>query len=85
MKVLHSAARLVGRQPKFSPITAYMRNVLHRLPTSRRIQYRNTAMVSRCVLHCAPSYLHDLCCPVLVVEARRVLRSAVSFWFLRPI
>src|SRR6218665_4025402 len=28
-RVLRSAARLVGRLPKFSPITAYMRDILH--------------------------------------------------------
>src|SRR6218665_1837462 len=49
------AARLVGGLSKFSSITAYMRDVLHWLPISERIQYRITAMVSRCVLGCAPS------------------------------
>src|SRR6218665_1045925 len=34
-----------------------------------------TALVSRCVLRCAPSYLHDLCCPVSVLGAPWVLRS----------
>ena len=68
------------RQPKFSPITACMRDVLHWLPISLRIQYRirPTAMVSRCVLRCAPYFLHYLCCP-----ARRVLHSAASFWVSR--
>src|SRR6218665_4207243 len=56
-RVLRSAARLVGGLSKFSSITAYMRDVLHWLPISERIQYRITAMVSRCVLGCAPSYL----------------------------
>src|SRR6218665_3718889 len=49
-RVLRSAARLVGGLSKFSSITAYMRDVLHWLPISERIQYRITAMVSRCVL-----------------------------------
>src|SRR6218665_1522198 len=65
-RVLRSASRLVGRLPKFSSVTAYthLRDVLHWLPTciSQRIQYRITAMVFRCVLRCAPSYLRDLCC-----------------------
>src|SRR6218665_1064162 len=43
---MRSAARLVGRLPKFSSITAYMRDVLHWLPISQRIQYHITAMVS---------------------------------------
>src|SRR6218665_2606641 len=49
-RVLRSAARLVWGLSKFSSITAYMRDVLHWLPISERIQYRITAMVSRCVL-----------------------------------
>ena len=56
-RVLRSAARLVGRllKFKFSPITAYMRDVhVLWLPISQRIQYRITALVSRCVLRCAP-------------------------------
>src|SRR6218665_2059396 len=74
-RVLRSAARLVGRLSKFSSITAYMRDVQHWLPSSQRIQYRITAMVSG-VFRCALSYLCDLCCPVSVLAARRVLRSA---------
>src|SRR6218665_1225069 len=58
-------------------ITGYMCDVLHWLPISQQIQYRITAMVSRCVLCCAPFYL---CCPPSVLEAPRV-----SFWSLGPI
>src|SRR6218665_2035487 len=83
-RVLRSAARLVGELSKFSSITAYMCDVLHWLPISERIQYRITAMVSRCVLGCAPSYLRVLCCPVSVLVARRVLRSAARGEFLVP-
>src|SRR6218665_387114 len=45
-------------------------------PVSQRIQYRITATVCRCVLRYAPSYLCNLCCPVSVLAARGVLRSA---------
>src|SRR6218665_652122 len=79
-RVLRLAARLVGGGLSkfcfFTLIPAYMRDVLHWLPISQRIQYRITAMVSHCVLRCAPSYLCHLCCPVSVLAARRVLRSA---------
>src|SRR6218665_3685762 len=61
-----------------------MRDVLHWLPISERIQYRITAIVSRCVLGCTPSYLRDFCCPVSVLAARRVLRSAARGEFLVP-
>src|SRR6218665_354226 len=59
----------------------YLRN---QLPISQRIQYRITALVSRCVLRCAPSYFRDLCCPVSVWAACRVLRSAARGELLVP-
>src|SRR6218665_4530 len=55
-----------------------------KLPISQRIQYRITALVSRCILRCAPSYLRDLCCPVSVLAARWVLRSAARGVLLVP-
>ena len=58
--------------------------MIHWLPISQRIQYRVTAMVSCCVLRSAPSYLCDLCCPVSVLAARRVIRSAARGELLVP-
>src|SRR5688572_8455141 len=83
-RVLRSAARLIGRLPKFSPVSAYIRDVLHWLPISQRISYRTAAVVSRCVLGCAPSYLRDLCRPVSDVAARRALRSTTRGELLIP-
>ena len=83
-QILRSAARLVGRLPKFSSITSYMRDVLHWVPISQQIQYRITAMVSWCVLHCNPSQLCDLCCPMSVLAAHQVLRSAARGELLVP-
>ena len=83
-RVLRSAARLIGRLPKFSPVSAYIRDVLHWLPISQRISYRTAAVVSRCVLGCAPSYLRDLCRPVSDVAARRALRSTTRGELLVP-
>lgn len=48
--VLRSAARLIGRLPRFYCVTAYMHNVLHWLTICQRIQYRIPARDSRCVL-----------------------------------
>src|SRR6218665_1111885 len=53
-------------------------------PVSQRIQYRITATVCRCVLRYAPSYLCNLCCPVSVLAARGVLRSAAKGELLVP-
>src|SRR6218665_2585472 len=75
-RVLRSAAHLVGRLPNFSSTTAYMHDELHWLPISQRIQYRITAMVSRCVLRCTPL--------TFVTVHRRVLRSAAKGELLVP-
>ena len=83
-RVLRSAARLIGHVPKFSPVSAFMRDVLHWLPMQQRISYRIAALVSRCVAGFAPSYLRDLCCPVSLVPARRVLRSATRGELMVP-
>src|SRR6218665_3649097 len=58
------------------------------LPTSCTMYYigclslsgHNIVLLRWSVLRCAPSYLCDLCCPVSVLAAHRVLCSA-SFWF----
>src|ERR1043165_2332653 len=51
---------------------------------SQRISYRTAAVVSRCVLGCAPSYLRDLCRPVSDVVARRALRSTTRGELIVP-
>src|SRR6218665_2817343 len=48
------------------------------------IGYRITAMVSRCVLGCASSYLRDLCCQVSALATRWVLHSAARGELLVP-
>src|SRR5688572_29429107 len=83
-RVLRSAARLIGRIPKFGSVSAYMRDVLHWLPVAQRISYRIAALVSRFILGCAPSYLSDLYHPVSDVVARRALRSATTRQLVVP-
>ena len=83
-RVLRSAARLIGHIPKYAPVSAYMRDVLHWLPASQRISYRIAALVWRCLLGSAPSYLSDLCQPVSGILARRSLRSSAAGELLVP-
>src|SRR5688572_16436689 len=71
-------APLIVRIPNFGCVSAYMRDVLHWLSVAQRISYRVAALVSRCILGCAPSYLSDLCRPVSDAVARRALRSATT-------
>jgi hypothetical protein len=61
-----------------------MCDVLHWLPVAQRISYRVVALVWRCLLGCAPSYLCELCRPVSVVVARRNLRSSARGELLVP-
>ena len=83
-RVLRSAARLIGHIPKYAPVSAYMRDVLHWLPASQRISYRIAALVWRCLTGSAPSYLYDLCRPVSDLASRRALRSSTKGELLVP-
>ena len=75
-RVMRSAARLIGRIPKFDHVSKYMLEVLHWLPIRQRIDYRLASLVWRCQLGIAPTYLRDLCWPVSVAQGSRSLRSA---------
>ena len=76
-RILRAAARLIGHLPKFGHVTNYMLEVLHWLPVRQRIEYRISSLIWRCQLGLAPSYLLDLCRPVLSARTGRSLRSAV--------
>ena len=75
-RVLRSAARLIGRIPKFGHVSNYMLETLHWLPIRQRIAYRIASLVWRCQLGLAPSYLRDLCSPVSGAQGSRSLRSS---------
>ena len=75
---MRSAARLIGRIPKFDHVSNYMLEVLHWLPIRQRIDYRIASLVWRCQLGIAPTYLRDLCWPVSVAQGSRSLRSAAK-------
>src|SRR6218665_44395 len=64
MHLLRSAARLIGRIPKYDHISIYMRDILHWLPAQQRIEYRMAALVWRCLLGLAPAYLVEFCGPI---------------------
>ena len=83
-RILRSAARLVGRIPKFGHVSQYMRDVLHWLPSEQRISYRLAALVWRCILGFAPAYLRELCCPVVSARGSQSLRSSEQGLLLIP-
>src|SRR6218665_3041266 len=51
-------------------------NVLHWLPLQQRIIFCIGAMVWRCILGLAPTYLQDLCRPTPGTRGRSSLRSS---------
>src|SRR6218665_196052 len=63
-RVLRSAARLIGRIPKYDHISTYMRDILRWLPARQRIVYRMAALVWRCLLGLAPAYLVEFFGPI---------------------
>ena len=71
-----SAARLIGRIPKFGHVSGYMHDVLHWLPSEQRIAYRISAMVCRSLLGLSTAYLCELCCPILGANGSQYLRSS---------
>ena len=73
--VLNSAARLVPNIPKFSNISAAIRDELHWLPIRRRIDFKIALMVQHCMVGTAPEYLTELCHPVSSAVGRQCLRS----------
>src|SRR6218665_1121952 len=75
-RVLRSAARLIGRVSKFDHISAYMRDVLHRLPLRQRIEFRVADPACYSLIGQAAAYLTDLCRPSLSARSTRHLRSA---------
>src|SRR6218665_2339920 len=73
--VPRTAARLVGRIPRFGRVFGYIRDFLHWLPYPQRIFYRISALVRRCIEELAPSYLRELCCSTVTIQRRISLRS----------
>ena len=83
-RVFHSAARLIGRIPKFAHVSSFMRDVLHWLPIEQRIEYRIAALVWRCSLGIAPSYLVSSLALSSAQGGSRSLRSSEQGLLLVP-
>jgi len=72
--VQNAAARVVTRSRKFDHITPVL-NEFHWLPMVRRVRFKLTLIVFKCLHGLAPSYLTDDCVLVSCVAGRRPLRS----------
>ena len=80
--VMNSAARLLLKLPKFSHISVRMRDELHWLPISLRIQFKVTLTMWKCIAGNAPDYLQDLCHLLSTISDRRQTLSSVASRFL---
>jgi len=73
--VLNSAARMVVGFGKYEHITPVLRDILHWLPVTARIQFKIAALTFNCVRGTGPVYLKQAIWPVSE-SSRRSLRSA---------
>jgi len=73
--VLNSAARMVVGFGKYEHITPVLRDILHWLPVTARIQFKIAALTFDCVRGTSPVYLKQAIWPVSE-SSRRSLRSA---------
>jgi len=82
--VLNAAARLIGGIAKFDHISSYIRDSLHWLPISQRIQFKVCALIRNCLTGSAPSYLRTLCTSVSTLPNRSSLRSSARGHLVVP-
>ena len=74
--VLHAAARLITGVRRCDHITPTLRDTLHWLPVTQRIEYKIALMAFDCVRGTGPAYFADTCRPVSTIIGRSNLRSA---------
>jgi len=77
--VLNAAARLITGTRLNKHITPVLRDTLHWLPVTQRIDYKIALMTYSCVDGMSPLsslYFNGICRPVASVEGRAMLRSA---------
>src|SRR6218665_3462001 len=71
--VLNAAARLIARLPRYSHVSSYIKDHLHWLPISTRIEYKVLLIVLKAKMGVAPKYLRD------------AIRLPTSASYLRPL
>jgi hypothetical protein len=75
-RILNASARIILRTPKFSHISVLLKNELHWLPVTRRVQFKTLLLVHNSLFGRAPAYLRELCIPLDSIQDRRQLRSS---------
>ena len=82
--MLRVAARFVLRLPSRSPISASMRDQLHRLSVESRVKFKLAFLAYKSVHGLAPEYLSALCVPVSCLPGRSHLPSADQWTMFVP-
>lgn len=83
--VMRAAARLILQLPRICSVTLEMRQNLHWLDISSRIDFKMGLLAYRCIHGLAPTYLMSLCLPVSTISGRSHLRSAASGKLVVPV
>ena len=73
--ILNAAARIILKMPKYSHISASIRNELHWLPLRFRPEFKICLFVRNCLVGVATAYLQKLCVAVSSSAGRRSLQS----------
>ena len=74
--VLNAAARVISRRKKYDHITDVVRDQLHWLPVTERLEYKLCSLVYECLHQSDPLYLSEMCNFVSDLPGRRHQRSA---------
>ena len=70
--IINTATRVRAGRPRFSPISGYVQDVLHWLPTAQRIDFKMATLGFKAQNGQAPSYLIDLAAtPALASRAEQ--------------
>ena len=76
--VLNASAKFIARRAKYDHITCYIRDDLHWLPITQRIEYKLCLQAYKCLHGLAPSYLTVYFKLLSSGSARQGLRSATQ-------
>jgi len=79
-RLQNSAARLVTRKKKFTPITPILKS-LHWLPIQRHIEFKILVLVFKCLHGLAPDYLTNL---IQILKPAWKLRNSTKLLLQKP-
>jgi len=73
---MNAAARLVVGLGKYEHVTPVLRDILHWLPVTQRINYKIAVLAFDCVRGNCPAYFRGVCTPLAAISGRSRLRAA---------